>query len=138
MKAKKITKDVLVEILADDEFGLFDVKAKAKPTTADELLVRRFNEIVEFIETNDRRPEKNPEDIGEFKLAARLEGINASVDYRTRLEPYDELGLLEEQAVPTSFEEIFADEDYDFLDNSSDILTPVSYTHLTLPTTPYV
>jgi len=123
MISKKLTKEVLAEMIADDEYGLLDIKARAKASTADELLVRRFNEILEFVEKHNRKPELNKQDIGEYKLAARLEGINASEDYRTRLAYFDLIGLLVEPEAPKSLEEIFEDDEFGLLDDDEDIFT---------------
>ena len=49
--------DWLQKIVDDDDLGLLDVKPKNARITADERLVKSFEEINKFIEENKREPE---------------------------------------------------------------------------------
>ena len=64
----------LQKIIDDDDLGLLDVKPKNVRLTADERLVKSFEEINKFIEENKREPRLS-NDILENSLYYRLEGI---------------------------------------------------------------
>lgn len=53
--------DWLQKIVDDDDLGLLDVKPKNARITADERLVKSFEEINKFIEENKREPELSNE-----------------------------------------------------------------------------
>ena len=73
-----------------------------------------FLEIVEFVEANDRLLDRNPADMGDFGLAARLSGIVESEEKRNALREHDRLGLLEEPEPPSSIEEVLGSDDLGF------------------------
>ena len=114
----------------DDELGITTIKAKSRAPTADEHLVAKFQEINDFYSNNKRLPESNIADINEFKLFYRLKSIKDNDKQCHALVDFDEFNLLpltHEVAAPepeivekeiTSFEDIFADDDFGLLGNS--------------------
>lgn len=113
----KLDAEAVRRMLAEDEFDLLKDRPKAAPLTQDERLVSSFLEIVEFVEANDRLPERNPADMGEFKLAARLNGIVESDEKREALREHDRLGLLKEPEPPASIEAVLDSDDLGLLDD---------------------
>ena len=84
----------LAEILANDPLGLLVHKPRASSaTTADERLVASFEEISAFIDTKGQVPTKG-RDIGERKLASRLEGLRADPEKAASLLEFDRHDLL--------------------------------------------
>ena len=75
--------DWLQKIVDDDDLGLLDVKPKSVRITADERLVKSFEEINKFMEENKREPELS-NDILENSLYYRLEGIREDTNKITQ------------------------------------------------------
>lgn len=120
-------KDELVRMLAEDEFGLLELPVKAPVATADDRVVAAYQEIVDFVQQNGRMPKRDTTDIGEMKLAMRLEALSADDDKRALLEPYDELGLLAEPEPPESIEEALADDPLGLLGDADSDLFDLRY-----------
>ncbi|MHB1999492.1 MAG: GIY-YIG nuclease family protein [Solirubrobacteraceae bacterium] len=97
-------------MLAEDELGLLELPEKTPAPTPEDRLVAAYEEIAEFTRQHGRVPERNPADVGEFKLATRLEAMCADDEQRRMLEPVDELGLLREPRPPESIQEVIADD----------------------------
>ena len=122
--------DKLRQMIAEDEFGLLKVKPKTQATTADERVVTGFAEITEFVRQEGREPEKNPSDMTEFQLAARLAALRAAPEHVEALQEQDEMGLLlagaklEEIEPPKSLSEVLESDDVGLLSPpAEDILT---------------
>jgi len=107
--------DWLQKIVDDDDLGLLDVKPKNVRITADERLVKSFEEINKFIEENKREP-KLSNDILENSLYYRLEGIREDGNKINQLKEFDTLGLLKEtEEKPQSIDDILNDDDLGLL-----------------------
>lgn len=109
--------DWLQKIVDDDDLGLLDVKPKNVRITADERLVKSFEEINKFIEENKREPELS-NDILENSLYYRLEGIREDNNKINQLKEFDTFGLLketEETPQPQSIDDILNDDDLGLL-----------------------
>lgn len=90
-----MTDEELAALIADDEFGLFVVKAKPTPKDSEEeRLLSKFTEILSFVEANERPPSNLAEDRNERLLAVRLQAIRKNPDHCKALEKFDEFGLL--------------------------------------------
>jgi len=98
----KLDAEAIRRMLAEDEFDLLKERPKSTPLTHDERLVASFLEIVDFVEANERLPDRNPADMGEFKLAAPLSGIVASEETRGALRAHDRLALPKQPEPPSS------------------------------------
>lgn len=100
-----MTDEELSALIADDEFGLFVVKAKPTPKDSEEeRLLSKFTEILSFVEANERPPSDLAEDRNERLLAVRLQAIRKSPDHCKALEKFDEFGLLKEAPTPEPLE----------------------------------
>jgi len=114
-------KDILLQMIEDDEDGLLKVTPKSRPASSDSILQESFNEINEFISSTWNKPDKNNW-IQERKLATRLEEIQKSENKVKQLEKYDIHHILPEVISTTkTIEDIFADDDLWILDDTSDI-----------------
>ena len=120
----------LADILANDPLGLLIHKPKvSSATTADERLVSSFEEINAFIDTKGQIPTKG-RDIGERKLASRLEGLRASPEKASSLIEFDRHDLFAGDASianespatdeMNSIEAILADDVLGLLDTSNE------------------
>ena len=99
---------ILDSIFADDASGILEVRAPAIARTTDEMLLSKFQEIVDFYIANNREPESNPNDINEFQLHVRLKALRESPEKIAALEDYDQFGLLKIKAKEiNSFDDIF-------------------------------
>jgi T5orf172 domain len=96
--------DKLRQMIEEDEFGLLKIKPKTQATTAGERVVSQFAEVTEFVRREGREPEKNPSDMTEFQLAARLAALRGAPEHIEALQELDELGLLAEVAQPEEVE----------------------------------
>jgi len=112
-----ISPENLQRLIGEDEFGLLRLPPKGRLLSADERLLARFGEIVEFAETYGRAPERNAADIHETQLAMRLEAIINSDPQRAALHDADTLGLLKPPEPPASLEEVLASDRAGLLDD---------------------
>lgn len=112
--------DDLVNLFESDDEGLFTAPQKAKPVTADDRLTASFRQITEFVESNNRLPSIDAEDISEASLAARLNSIKTSKDKVEALKPVDSLGLLEEPDAPESIDELFSEDSFGLFEGVGD------------------
>lgn len=111
----------LLQMLEEDEFGLLELPAKAPAPTPEDRLVAAYEEIAEFTQQHGHPPAKDPTNIGEFKLATRLEAMCADDEQRHQLEPLDELGLLKEPEPPETIEVAIADDPFGLLGGGDDL-----------------
>ncbi|HIZ68355.1 MAG TPA: GIY-YIG nuclease family protein [Candidatus Prevotella avicola] len=74
---------------------LADVTAPKKRMTSSDRLIAGFQRIVEFVEANGRRPQKDA-DREERSLYNQLKGILSDPAKKERCRPYDSVGLLDD------------------------------------------
>lgn len=90
-----MTNEELAALIAEDEFGIFVVKAKPTPKDSEEeRLLSKFQEIITFVESREKPPALLAEDLNERMLAKRLEALRKNTEHRRILERFDEFGLL--------------------------------------------
>jgi hypothetical protein len=111
----------LLRMLEEDEFGLLELPEPASAPTPEGRLVAAYEEIAEFTRQHGRPPAKDPANIGEFKLATRLEAMCTDDGQRRVLEPLDELGLLSEPEPPATIAEAIADDPFGLLGGNDDL-----------------
>ena len=112
----------LQNLIDDDELGLLNIKPKGKPISTNQRLINSFKEINDFIDKNGREPAISS-DILENELCYRLEGIRACKVKVKQLKAEDKHNLLpavDEDAVPTTIDDVFADDDMGLLDDDGD------------------
>ena len=112
-----------IQSLIDSDLdGLLDTPEKPKKITAQGRLERAFLEIVEFNKSHGRLPSSTTREIAERKLGARLEGILASEEKISALQPLEGLGLLEFPETPESLDELLTSDGLDLLDDELGLL----------------
>ena len=127
-----LDRETLLQMLAEDEYGLLKPAPKRAPVTADDRLLAAFQEIAEFTRANGREPERTPTDMTEAKLAMRLKAIRENEDQAAALRGADDLGLLgvappEPEPVvipdtpPETVDEARAADPFGLLDGAEDI-----------------
>jgi hypothetical protein len=85
----------LQDIFDNDPLGLLEVKPIAAVRNEDNILVSKFQEIIDFYQQNQRLPLEN-NGVNEHTLYSRLCDFRETESKRKILEQYDEFGLLEE------------------------------------------
>lgn len=115
----------LERIFNDDDLDLLNVKPKvSQGYTADERLIRSFEEINEFVDKNGKLPDSNTDNIFERNLNFRLQGILENHTKINILKQYDRHNLLNmECEEPKTLDDIFMDDEFDLLSNEADIFT---------------
>lgn len=115
----------LEKIFNNDDLGILDIKMKAaNACTADERLIKSFEEINKFIDENNKLPEENTDSVLERSLYFRLQGILEDRSKIKMLQIYDKHNVLGiEQNVPETLDEILEDDDFDLLSDDVDIFT---------------
>lgn len=88
----------LADVLKDPVFA--DVKPIQHRASSSDRLVRSFDEITAFVESNGRKPSAYG-GMSERMLYKRLEGIKSDKAKYDKCKPYDRLNLLEEQTEVT-------------------------------------
>lgn len=116
-----IDAEVLQKLIAEDDLGLLTLPVKSEGMTRDERLVASFSEITQFVRREGRPPRSDAGDIGEMKLALRLEAMSTSDEQRDALTSYDELGLLKEPEPPASVADAAADDPLGLLEEGEEI-----------------
>lgn len=111
----------LLKMLGEDEFGLLEPPVRAAAMSGEDRIVAAFEEIVDFTRRHGRPPSENLSDIGEFKLAKRLQGLCQDDSKRALLEPYDIMGLLVEPAPPATIAEAVANDPFGLLEGGEDL-----------------
>lgn len=106
--------DTFDELFTGEDAAMFRPKAKKHIATPDSRLVDSFAEITDFVRENGHPPIDNggltPNDIKEAGLAVRLAAIRGDKKQVEILTDYDELGLLEFEKAPESFDELFSED----------------------------
>ena len=129
---EKTKKDKLSEIFESDLLGLLAVdEPKNTPVSPqDSRLIDSFQEISDFYETNQRRPELG-DDIGEYRLASRLAAIKKDPKKVKTLLPYDYYNLLEsEETKSVSVEELISDDPLGLLDGDDEADSIYTLSHV--------
>lgn len=98
----------LKSLFESEDADFFKPKEKRKTVTADDRLLEGFEQIAEFVNKNNRLPEKDAIDMKEAGLYARLASIRADKDKIENLIAHDELGLLEVEKAPENLDELYA------------------------------
>ena len=63
----------LEEILNDDPLGILFVEKKiSKAVTSDDRLLDSFEEINKFVDENGKEPERNKDDMNQFRLHSKI------------------------------------------------------------------
>jgi hypothetical protein len=125
-------KSKLQEIFASDSFGLLDIKETSEHKRRDEdwRLIEQFREITRFYEDNRRLPSGDGEEINEYTLAARLDGIRQDPKKVKLLLKFDTYNLLcSEETSLISLEELLTDDPFGLLssDKESDSIFKLSH-----------
>lgn len=123
----KSNKDIFSDIFANDPLGLLKVddRAEGAKTVEEQRLIESFQEIVDFYEAEGRAPSEDG-DLGEFKLAKRLEAIKNEPSKVSLLLPYDLYDLLNSKETKTvTIEDILNNDTLGLLgeDETQDIYT---------------
>lgn len=127
-----LDRETLLQMLAEDEYGLLKPGPKRAPVTPDDRLLAAFQEIAEFTRAHGREPERTPSDMTEARLAMRLKAIRENEDQAAALRGADYLGLLGEappapepvvipDTPPETVDEARAADPFGLLDGSEDI-----------------
>lgn len=127
-----LDRQMLLQMLAEDEYGLLKPAPKRAPVTADDRLLAAFQEIAEFTRANGREPERTPTDMTEAKLAMRLKAIRENEEQAAALRGADDLGLLGEappepeplripDTPPETVDDALAADPFGLLDGAGDI-----------------
>ena len=94
---------LLAEVLEDPVFA--NIKTVQHRATSSDRLVRSFEEILEFVEKNDRLPSPDGA-LSEKGLYARLEGIRNDANKRDKCLPFDRLNLLSTHKIKTEEDDL--------------------------------
>jgi len=86
-------KKKLQDLFDNDPLGLLEVKPLAAIRNEDNILVSKFQEIIDFYQQNQRLPIEN-NGVNEHTLYSRLCDFRETESKRIILEQYDEFGLL--------------------------------------------
>lgn len=86
-------KKKLQDLFDNDPLGLLEVKPLASVRNEDNILVCKFQEIIDFYQQNQRLPLEN-NGVNEHTLYSRLCDFRETESKRKILEQYDEFGLL--------------------------------------------
>ena len=87
--------NILDNIFNNDPLGLLNFKTKnSNPLTADERLLKSFQEINNFVENNGKEPTPNPSNISEFQLYSRLKSLREDETKINLLKEHDIHNLL--------------------------------------------
>jgi hypothetical protein len=117
-----ISRESLEQMIAEDEYGLLELREGRPLLTPDQRLAARFADITEFVRREGRPPSRDSQDMSEAQLAMRLRAITGNDEQRAALASVDELGLLREPEPPSTVAEALASDDMGLLDDpGSDI-----------------
>lgn len=83
----------LQDIFENDPLGLLELKPSATARDEDDVLVSKFQEIIDFYQLHQRLPIEN-NGVNEHTLYSRLCDFKETESKRKILEPYDEFNLL--------------------------------------------
>jgi hypothetical protein len=118
-----MNKEKLLALIADDDLGLLKVKPKgASAASSTDRLIASFGEINDFIRKHDRVPVPNQEDVDEYRLYSRLEGVRRDPAKATSLAEYDEFGLLSDIKEIKTISDVFEDDEFGILGDTPDTI----------------
>lgn len=125
-------KSKLQEIFDSDPLGLLDIKEvpRQEKRSEDWRLREQFAEITQFYEDNQRLPNGDGGNIGEYTLAARLDGIRRDPKKVQTLLDLDTYNLLHSQeAASISLEQLLCDDPLGLLvsDEESDSIFKMTH-----------
>lgn len=129
----KTRKSKLQEIFDSDPLGLLDVRDTPKQERRDDewRLKEQFREISEFYENNQRLPSGDGENISEYTLAARLDGIKRDPKKVQILLELDTYNLLRSEATASiSLEQLLAEDPLGLLDSDEESDSIFKMTHV--------
>lgn len=110
----------LLESLAKDPYKLLETQKDSQRNTEEEIVLKNnFEDIIDFIEENEREPSSNLNDIYEFQLYCRLRSIRSHPEMVKKLKPFDFYGLLSKEKELT-LEEVIANDPLGLLIDDSD------------------
>lgn len=116
-------KTKLQEIFDSDPLGLLEIKETPKHERRDEdwRLIEQFGEITQFYEDNQRIPNGDGEDINEYTLAARLDGIRRDPKKVKTLLEFDAYNLLQSEETPSiSLEQLLTEDPLGLLESDEE------------------
>jgi hypothetical protein len=116
-------KSKLQEIFDSDPLGLLNIKQKPKQERREEdwRLREQFAEITQFYEDNQRLPSSDGNDISEYALAARLDGIRRDPKKVGALLDLDTYNLLRAEETPSiSLERLLTEDPLGLLDSDEE------------------
>jgi hypothetical protein len=112
-----LSRESLEQMIAEDEYGLLELREDPPLLTPDQRLVARFAEITEFVRREGRAPTLDSPDMSEAQLGMRLRAIGTNDAHRVALLASDELDLLREPEPPSSIAEALASDEMGLLDD---------------------
>lgn len=112
--------DDLIKLFESDDGHMFVPPKKQAPVTTDDRLAASFQQIVDFVDKNNRLPELESNDISEASLAARLNSIRVDKTKSEALKPIDTHGLLETPQAPESIDELFTKDTFGLFEGVGD------------------
>jgi hypothetical protein len=116
-------RDELLKLINDDEEGLLTVKPRPSAAqTADERLIKSFQEINEFMREIGREPQVNKNDMSEMTLHNRLKGMREDAAKIEALRGFDEFKLLGEPKKIETMQDIFDDDDLGLLNDGAEAI----------------
>lgn len=121
---------ILSDIFENDPLGLLDIKPKKSAVrTSDERLAASFDEINDFIDSNNREPNPDITNISEYKLYSTLKGLRENDEKMIALKSQDKHGLFElEKKEINSIDDIFGDDAFDILGDDAEGLFDFKHT----------
>ena len=97
----------LDELFGGEDAYLFKPKEKKQVISSDDRLAEQFEGIVKFYKENGRLPLITSGVISEKLLAQRLNNYLTDKDKFEKLQKYDEFGILKQEKIPSSVDELF-------------------------------
>lgn len=119
--------DELVKLFESDDGKMFVPPKKKAVVSSDDRLVASFQQIIEFVEKNNRPPELESNDMSEATLAARLNSIRNSKEKSDALRDIDSLGLLEMPEAPESIDELFTKDTFGLFEGIGDDILKIKH-----------
>lgn len=101
----------LDELFGGEDAYLFKPKEKKQVISSDDRLAEQFEGIVKFYKDNGRLPLITSGDISEKLLAQRLNNYLTDKDKFEKLQKFDEFGILKQEKIPSSVDELFEKSD---------------------------
>ena len=127
-------KEKLLALIADDDLGLLKVKPRgASASSSADRLIASFGEINDFVRQHDRVPAPNQDNVQEYRLYSRLEGMRRDPAKVSPLAEYDEFGLLAGVKEIRTIQDVYEDDEFGILANTADPIFELK--HVTKQTT---